>query len=103
VNPVEPKIEVVTSGSVSAGDAAHAGAAVRDVLAAATSPVPSATVTLSVLPDPGLASPSVAQATVEQGLRRLRVQAAAGSPREAVDLLRRRLAVRFGQEYAQAS
>jgi hypothetical protein len=101
VNATEPKIEIVTSGAVSAGDAEHAGAAIRDVLAAAAGPVPSATVTLSVLPDSGLPRPSVAQATVEQGLRRVRVQAAASNPREAVELLRRRLAVRM--DYLQAS
>jgi len=85
------KVEVVTSGGVSAGDAEHAGTAIRDVLAGSGG---SATVTLSVLADPELPRPSVAQATVEQGPRRVRVQAAAASPREAVELLRRRLAVR---------
>lgn len=87
----DPKVEVVTSGEVSADDAAHAGATIRDVLAGTAA---SATVTLSVLADPGLPRPTLAQATVQQGLRRLRVQAAAASPREAVELLRRRLALR---------
>lgn len=90
-----PAVRVLTSGDVSAAEAALADRTVREVLTRVAAPVPSATVTLTVLDDPDLPRPALAQATVEYGKRTLRAQAAAPSALEAVELLQTRLSLRL--------
>jgi hypothetical protein len=90
-----PEVRVLTSGEVSAVEAELADRTVREMLIRVAAPVPSATVTLTVVDDPDLPRPALAQATVEHGKRTLRAQAAAPSALEAVELLQTRLSVRL--------
>ncbi|HEY8478587.1 MAG TPA: hypothetical protein VIL71_02045 [Spirillospora sp.] len=88
-----PEVRFLTSGDVSAHERA---AAERAVLAALTGAegVTSVQVTLSVVADPSLPRPALAQAVVDIDGRRVRAQAAAPRIDEAIDMLRERLAVR---------
>lgn len=90
-----PEVRVLTSGDVSAAEAELADRSVREVLTRAGAPVRLATVTLTVVDDPDLPRPALAQATVEHGTRTFRAQAAAPSALEAVQLLQTRLSWRL--------
>lgn len=91
-----PEIRFLTSGDVTAHERGAAERAVRDALAGAHH-VTSVKVTLSVVADPSLPRPALAQAVVAlvalEG-RRVRAQAAARRIDEAIDMLRERLAIR---------
>ncbi|RAY16084.1 hypothetical protein DPM19_03890 [Actinomadura craniellae] len=89
-----PPIRFLTSGAVDEADTERAGRVVREVLADSTEPISAVRVTLSVLADPALPRPALVQADVELGGRRVRAQAAAPTPAQAVGLLRTRLALR---------
>ncbi|WP_243711282.1 hypothetical protein [Actinomadura sp. KC216] len=83
----------MTSGDVTAHERAAAERAVRHALESARG-VLSVQVTLSVVADPSLPRPALAQAVVDLDGRRVRAQAAAPRIVEAIDLLRERLALR---------
>jgi hypothetical protein len=88
-----PEIRFLTSGDVSAHERAAAERAVREALAGAPG-VTSVQVTLTVVNDPSLPRPALAQAVVDLDGRRVRAQAAAPRIDEATDMLRERLSVR---------
>ncbi|MFC4050111.1 hypothetical protein ACFOY4_10485 [Actinomadura syzygii] len=88
-----PEIRFLTSGDVTAHERGAAERAVRDALAGAQH-VTSVKVTLSVVADPSLPRPALAQAVVDLDGRRVRAQAAARRIDEAIDMLRERLAIR---------
>ncbi|MFI0406449.1 hypothetical protein [Actinomadura sp. 3N508] len=88
-----PEIRFLTSGDVTAHERAAAERAVRRALESAHG-VSSVQVTLSVVADPSLPRPALAQAIVDLDGRRVRAQAAAPRILEAIDLLRERLALR---------
>ncbi|MEU8803970.1 hypothetical protein [Spirillospora sp. NPDC048819] len=88
-----PEIRFLTSGDVTAHERAAAERAVQTALRDAQG-VTSVRVTLSVVADPSLPRPALAQAVVEMNGRRVRAQAAAPRIDEAIDMLRERLAVR---------
>ncbi|TYK42795.1 hypothetical protein [Actinomadura decatromicini] len=88
-----PEIRFLTSGDVTAHERGAAERAVRDALAGARN-VTSVKVTLSVVADPSLPRPALAQAVVDLDGRRVRAQAAARRIDEAIDMLRERLAIR---------
>ncbi|TYB40071.1 hypothetical protein [Actinomadura chibensis] len=88
-----PEIRFLTSGDVTAHERGAAERAVRDALAGAHH-VTSVKVTLSVVADPSLPRPALAQAVVDLDGRRVRAQAAARRIDEAIDMLRERLALR---------
>lgn len=92
-NRNEPDVQLVTSGEVAGSDVERAERAVRAVLADSGGPA-SARVTLTLLTEPAPPRPALAQAVIDLGGRKLRVQAAAESLPEAIELLRGRLAVR---------
>ena len=89
-----PEPAFLTSGPVTEDERAAAREAVRAALEGTRETVRSVRVTLSVIDDPSLPRPALAQAVVEVGGGRLRAQAAARDLTEAIDLLRRRLSVR---------
>ncbi|TMQ91131.1 hypothetical protein ETD83_32345 [Actinomadura soli] len=89
----KPEIRFLTSGDVTAHERAAAERAVWRALGSARG-VSSVQVTLSVVADPSLPRPALAQAVVDLDGRRVRAQAAAPRIVEAIDLLRERLAVR---------
>ncbi|MEU5991258.1 hypothetical protein ABZ806_20005 [Spirillospora sp. NPDC047418] len=88
-----PEIRFLTSGDVSAHERAAAERAVREALSGARG-VTSVRVTLSVVNDPSLPRPALAQSVVEMDGRQVRAQAAAPRIDEAIDMLRERLALR---------
>lgn len=88
-----PDIRFLTSGDVTAHERAAAERAVQSALTGVTG-VTSVQVTLSVVADPSLPRPALAQAIVDLNGRRVRAQAAAPRIDEAIDMLRERLAVR---------
>jgi hypothetical protein len=88
-----PEIRFLTSGDVSAHERAAAERAIRTALSGARG-VTSVRATLSVVNDPSLPRPALAQAVVEMDGRQVRAQAAAARIDEAVDMLRERLALR---------
>lgn len=88
-----PEIRFLTSGDVTAHERGAAERAVRQALSAAHG-VTSVQVTLSVVADPTLPRPALAQAVVDIAGRRVRAQAAARRIDEAIDMLRERLAIR---------
>ena len=87
-----PEIRFLTSGDVTAHERSAAERAVREALSGARD-VTSVQVTLSVVNDPSLPRPALAQAVVELHGRRVRAQAAAPRIDEAVGMLRERLAI----------
>lgn len=89
-----PEPAFLTSGAVTEDERAAAREAVHAALEGAGETVRSVRVTLSVIDDPSLPRPALAQAIVEVGGGRLRAQAAARDLTEAIDLMRRRLSVR---------
>ncbi|GLZ15696.1 hypothetical protein Acsp04_59310 [Actinomadura sp. NBRC 104425] len=89
-----PEPAFLTSGKVGEAERAAAGDAVREALAGTHERIRSVRVTLSLVDDPSLPRPALAQAIVETDGGRLRAQAAAPGLAEAIDLLRRRLSVR---------
>ncbi|GAA4071179.1 hypothetical protein [Actinomadura miaoliensis] len=89
-----PEPAFLTSGKVGEAERAAATDAVHEALAGTRERVRSVRVTLSVVEDPSLPRPALAQAVVEIDGRRLRAQAAAPDLTEAIDLMRRRLTVR---------
>jgi ribosome-associated translation inhibitor RaiA len=89
-----PEIRFLTSGDVSDGQREATERAVRAALSNAQANVKSVRATLSVIADPSLPRPALAQAVVELDGRRLRAQAAAPDLTEAIDLLQDRLALR---------
>jgi hypothetical protein len=88
-------VHVLTSGAVSPEEAAHAREVVASAVERLGPPPATASVMLTVVADPDLPRPALMRVTVDHGGRIVRAQAAAPSPREAVDLLRERLAVRM--------
>lgn len=88
-----PEIRFLTSGDVTAHERAAAERAVQTALRDAQG-VTSVQVTLSVVADPSLPRPALAQAVVEMNGRRVRAQAAARRIDESIDMLRERLTVR---------
>lgn len=88
-----PEIRFLTSGDVSAHERAAAERAIREALSGSRG-VTSVRVTLSVVNDPSLPRPALAQAVVEMDGRQVRAQAAAPRIDEATDMLRERLALR---------
>ncbi|TDC46975.1 hypothetical protein E1281_26970 [Actinomadura sp. KC345] len=88
-----PEIRFLTSGDVSAHERAAAERAVQTALKG-TEGFTSVQVTLSVVADPSLPRPALAQAVAEIDGRRVRAQAAAPRIDEAIDMLRERLAIR---------
>ncbi|MFI0483604.1 hypothetical protein [Actinomadura sp. 9N215] len=88
-----PEIRFLTSGDVTAHERAAAGRAVRQALESAGG-VTSVQVTLSVVADPSLPRPALAQAVADLDGRLVRAQAAAPRIVEAIDMLRERLALR---------
>ncbi|MFC6882437.1 MULTISPECIES: hypothetical protein [Actinomadura] len=96
-----PEIRFLTSGDVTGAEKSTAETAVRSALAGAQGTVTAIRVTLSVVADPALPRPALAQAIVDVDGRRLRAQAAAPALPEAIELLRDRLSVRAA--YLRAS
>ncbi|KAB2347038.1 hypothetical protein F8566_21645 [Actinomadura rudentiformis] len=89
-----PEVRFLTSGDVSDADREAARQAVRAALSEVRGVVKEAQVTLSVVDDPALPRPALAQAVVDLNGRRLRAQAAAPDLSESIKLLQDRLAVR---------
>jgi ribosome-associated translation inhibitor RaiA len=90
-----PYVHLQTQGGVSAADLDYAHDKVSAVLRHARDPVLFVRGKLTVLPDPAVARPAVAQVNVNLNGRVLRVQAARETLREAVDEVRDRLADRL--------
>ncbi|WUI03854.1 hypothetical protein OHR68_19285 [Spirillospora sp. NBC_00431] len=95
-----PEIRFLTSGDITAHERAAAGRAVREALGSGRG-VSSVQVTLSVVADPSLPRPALAQAVVDLDGRRVRAQAAAPRIVEAIDMLRERLALRASSPQAR--
>ncbi|MFG2006044.1 hypothetical protein ACGFNU_43530 [Spirillospora sp. NPDC048911] len=89
-----PEVRFLTSGDVSDADREAATDAVQAALSEAPEVVTAIQVTLSVVDDPSLPRPALAQAVVDVNGRRLRAQAAAPDLSESIQLLRDRLALR---------
>ncbi|WP_433324341.1 hypothetical protein [Spirillospora sp. CA-294931] len=89
-----PEVRFLTSGDVTDTETRSAERAVRAALSGADAVPSSVKVTLSVVADPSLPRPALAQAIVELDGHLLRAQAAAPRLPEAIDLMRDRLALR---------
>jgi ribosome-associated translation inhibitor RaiA len=91
------QVRVGTHGRVPEGSAELAVAKVGPLLRAASESVLSARVTLAVAPDPAVARPAVAQATIDMNGRVLRAQAAGQTMRAAIEQMADRLQARLGR------
>jgi ribosome-associated translation inhibitor RaiA len=91
------QIRVETHGEVPQWAVGLARAKVESVLRIAAEPILSARVTLAMAPDPAVARPAVAQATIDMNGRVIRAQAAEKTVRLAVEQLGTRLRVRLGR------
>lgn len=88
-------LQISVGHHVSAAGADYAREKIGQALAVAPEPVLTARVRLSGHRDPAVANPIVAQANVNMDGRGVRVQVAAATTREAIDLLEARLLERF--------
>ncbi|MEU5883381.1 hypothetical protein [Spirillospora sp. NPDC047279] len=95
-----PEVRFLTSGDVTDSDRSAAEEAVRSTLSETSGEAASAQVTLSLVDDPSLPRPALAQVVVDLDGRRLRAQAAGPTLPEAVRLLQDRLAVRIAHRRA---
>lgn len=91
----DPVLQVSVGHHVSAGGADYAREKIGHALTFAPEPVLSARVRLTGHRDPAAVNPIIAQANVNLNGRGIRVQVAAATTREAVDLLEARLKERF--------
>ena len=89
------QIRVETHGEVPVWAVELARAKVGSVLRIAAEPVLSARVVLAMAPDPAVARPAIAQATVDMNGRVIRAQAAGKTARLAVELMSARLRIRL--------
>jgi ribosome-associated translation inhibitor RaiA len=92
---VTTAVRIETHGKVPEGTPELAAAKVGSLLRIAAEPVLSAHVTLTVAADPAVASPAVAQATVDMNGRIVRAQAAGQTMRAAIGQMEARLRVRL--------
>ncbi len=88
-------VQVEAHGRVPAGMRELAAAKAGSLLRFASEPVLSARITLAVSPDPAVARPAVAQATVDLNGRIVRAQAAGENMRVAIGHMAARLRVRL--------
>lgn len=88
-------VRIETHGRVPEGTPELAAAKVGSLLRIAAEPVLSARVTLTVAADPAVASPAIAQATVDMNGRIVRAQAAEHTMRAAIEQMEARLRVRL--------
>jgi ribosome-associated translation inhibitor RaiA len=88
-------VRIQTHGKVPDGAHELAAAKVGALLRIAAEPVLSAQVTLTVAADPAVASPAVAQATVDMNGRIVRAQAAEQTMRAAIGQMEARLRIRL--------
>jgi len=91
------QVRVETHGKVPPWAIGVARAKVESALSAAAEPILSAHVMLAMAPDPAIARPVVAQATVDMNGQVIRAQAAGKTAREAIGHLGTRLRVRLGR------
>ena len=91
------QLRVETHGEVPPWAIGVAKEKVMSALSTAAEPILSARVMLAVSPDPAVACPVVAQATVDMNGRVIRAQAAGRTAREAIGHLGTRLRVRLGR------
>ena len=91
------QVRVETHGKVPSWAVGLATAKVRSVIRIAAEPILSVRVLLAVAPDPAVARPAVAQATVDMNGRVIRAQAAGTTIRLAVEQMGARLRVRLGR------
>jgi len=92
---IAPHVSVETRGVMPRGASAYARAKVLAVVARAPEPVLHARVSLTHVGNPAVGRPAIAQANLDVNGRLLRAQIAAGTVREAVDLLQARLRERM--------
>ncbi len=91
------QLRVETHGEVPPWAVGVARAKVGSAISAAAEPILSARVMLAMAPDPAVARPAVAQATVDMNGQVIRAQAAGKTEREAIGHLATRLRVRLGR------
>lgn len=91
------QVRVETHGEVPPWAVGLATAKVRSVIKVAAEPVLSARVMLAMAPDPAVARPAVAQATIDMNGKVIRAQATEETLRLAVEQMGARLRVRLGR------